>query len=144
MEHLRQDDAVVGIGRQGPRFREIRDQGRLRVRGIDIDDRGLRNLTLAEAGAVPLITHFEDRTSDRPAMLGQEALDVPAVVVSRSERRCDEAGTADRAVRSGIPTRRERGVAVHDEADRQLVGERIAPAPPWTRRSPASDPRRAA
>jgi len=79
MEHLRQDDAVVGIGRQGPRFREIRDQGRLRVRGIDIDDRGLRNLTFAEAGAVPLITHFEDRTSDRPAMLGQEALDVPAV-----------------------------------------------------------------
>src|SRR5712692_4074473 len=106
MEHLRQDDAIVGIGRQRPRFREIRDQGRLRVRGIDIDDRGLRNLTLAEAGAVPLITHFEDRTADRPAWWGQEALDVPAVFVSRSERRCDEAVTAYRAGRPRILHRR--------------------------------------
>jgi hypothetical protein len=94
LERLRHDHAVEGIRRDVRRVGEIADEGRARIRIVDVEDVSLRHAAFAEDARVIVVFDLEHVSADIVRVRAQELLDVIAIdrpaaieAVLRAERR---------------------------------------------------------
>jgi hypothetical protein len=64
VQGLGHDDRVVGVRGQRALLRQIRDERRLRARGVDVDDVGAGDALAAEAHRVVGVAHLHDVAAD--------------------------------------------------------------------------------
>jgi hypothetical protein len=78
LERLGEDEAVEGVARNVVGRREIGDDRRRGIRGVDVQHVAALDAD-AEALGVPVVQHLEHPTADRTPLRGEKPVDVVAV-----------------------------------------------------------------